>query len=191
VSDLLVGLAGGAIGSALTILYGLILRFRAVPGEVDEHDRLARQRDQDLAQWVADDHLRLTRELRRTTAKMASPGEGQGSQLYSGAHARALAHAKERALHAHRDQERAAQRFVDELAAKETWLHRDHRRQRGRAPLRLTAPERVQPVLDRWRDSSWRHPPGVAAAEVNDPTRRTLERTIAELEAGGGSKEPT
>jgi hypothetical protein len=161
----------------LTILYALILRFRAVPGEVEEHDRLARQRDEDLAQWVADDHLRLGRELRKIVGEHSSRGH-----LHSGVLGRSLAHAKERALHAHRDQERAAQRFIDELAAKETWLHRDHRRQRGREPLRLTAPARAQPALDCWRDSSWAHPPGVASAEVEDPTRRTLEATIAQLE---------
>ena len=58
-------------------------------GDVEEHNRLARERDEDLGQWVADDHLRLQRELRGITGRMAAPGPGKGSQLYSGAHARA------------------------------------------------------------------------------------------------------
>jgi hypothetical protein len=37
-------------------------------------------------------------------------------------------------------------------------------------------------VLEKWRDPSWTHPPGVAAAEVDDPTRRTLDETIARLD---------
>jgi len=181
---LLIGIAGGATGATLTILYGAVQRFRAVPGEVDEHDRLARARDDDLAQWVADDHMRLTREMRGISNQMAAPGEGQGSQFHSGAHGRALAHAKERALHAYRDQEREAQRFVAALAAAEIWVHRDQRRQTDKeSGLKLTALARVQPVLDCWRSSTWGHPPGVAAADVNDPTRRSLDSVLSDLKS--------
>jgi hypothetical protein len=180
-SDLVIALAGGTIGSVATWLIGWGAYFRALPSQVEEHDRLVRERDEDLEQWVADDHLRLTRELAGITNRMASPDEGQGSQLYSGAHGRALAHAKERALHAYRDQERSAQRFVAEIAAREGWLHRDHRRQFGKPKLGLNAPSLVRPVLDRWRDLTWGHPPGVAPAGVTDPTQRTLDTTVAAI----------
>lgn len=175
-SDLVLALAGGAVGSVVTWAFGLSTRWRAIPGEVEEHDRLARHRDEDLEQWVADDHLRLQRELAGIVVEKAAVG-----LLYSGSLASAMNLAKERALQAYRDQERQAQRFIDGLAASETWFHRDHRRQSGRSQLRLEATSRVQPVLDRWRDPAWCQPPGVVVLPFNDPTKRTIEKTIAGL----------
>jgi hypothetical protein len=181
-NDLVIALAGGAVGSLVTWGFGLAARWRAIPSEIEEHDRLARHRDEDLAQWVADDHLRLSRELSGIVVEKAAVG-----LLYSGSLASALNFAKERALHAYRDQERQALRFVDELAAQETWFHR---KQSRRSPLGLTAPRRVQPVLDRWRDPAWGQPPGVVVLPFDDPTQRTLENTIAVLEPDAAAQDP-
>jgi hypothetical protein len=177
VGDLLIALAGGTVGAVVTALIGLWRRFRTIPGEVDKHDRLIKERDEDLAQWVADDHLRLRRELQGITTRLASQGH-----LYSGAHGRALEHAKELALHGYRDQERQAERFVAEIEAGEGALHARHREREHKPFPSLTTPDAAQPVLDRWRDSLWMHPPGVQATEVQDPTRRTLEQTVEQLD---------
>jgi hypothetical protein len=51
--------------------------------------------------------------------------------------------------------------------------------------LELTAPQRVQPVLDSWRLPASRHlgkdetPP-----PIDDPTQRTLDGTLEEVAAG-------
>jgi len=45
---------------------------------------------------------------------------------------------------------------------------------------RLTATERAQPVLDLWREPESYE--GSPVLEVRDPTSRTLEDVIAELE---------
>lgn len=144
----LIALSGGSVGAVLTWLLGQGAQVRAVPRDVEEHNRLACERDEDLAQWVADDHLRLERELRGITNRMAAPGPGEGTQLYTGAHGRALANAKERALHGYRDQQRLAERFFAGLAAQEGGWHRAHRRQERVPPLALTSLERIEAVLD-------------------------------------------
>ena len=69
--DLLVAaLAGGAAGAAIAAL-------ARVPSQVRAHDRLVGEYDEELGNWVADESVRLERELRRTTMRFAESG-GQG-----------------------------------------------------------------------------------------------------------------
>ena len=63
-------LAGGAVGAALAAL-------ARVPVQVRAHNRLMGENDAELGNWVADESVRLERELRRTTMRFAESG-GQG-----------------------------------------------------------------------------------------------------------------
>src|SRR5215217_5107798 len=96
-SDLQVALAGGAIGALLAGVGFLLLRFSAVPGDVDRHDRRAKALDEDLEFWVADDHRKLRQELSGIVNDHSSRG-----LLYSGILLAAVAEAKTRALHRYR-----------------------------------------------------------------------------------------
>ena len=92
--DALIALVGGSAGAVLTLLF-------RVPGDIRDHNRLVKQVDDDLAQWVADDCVVLERELR---GKMNTAGQ----QLYAGSYLAGIAHSKEQTLHRYRDQERQA-----------------------------------------------------------------------------------
>jgi hypothetical protein len=151
-----------------------------VPSEVREHDRGSRERNEDLESWVSDETRRLKLELDGITEEMNKAG-----LLWGGAHGVAVAAAKERALHAFRDQERQARRDITRLRESETWAHGVWRKLRGRRRPELTASERVEPVLEVWRAPVTRHladKTDSTVVEVDDPTRRNLDATITELE---------
>jgi hypothetical protein len=96
-----------------------------------------------------------------------------------------IGRAKEAALHAYRDQERQALRDVARIRDSERWLHRFWRWHLGRPFLTLSAPRRVQPVLDGWRLPPIKHlSPNDAPQLLEDPTRRTLEDSLADVAAG-------
>jgi hypothetical protein len=171
--DLLIALAGGAVGAVLAGLGFVVVRLSAVPGDVDRHDRRAAALDEDLERWVADDHRALQPELARVTGDCNSRG-----LLYSGAHLTALAAAKTKTLHRYRDRCSESERALADLVAEESWPHERWRRLRRRPLLTLHAPERVEPVID-----AWRAPATVAGmpetATPYDPTRATTEELIA------------
>jgi hypothetical protein len=129
---------------------------------------------------VADEHPRLKRDLEEIRDRLNSR-----NLFYSGQHTFEVGREKERTLHFYRDQERQAQRDVARVRESEGWLHRGWRFLSGRRLPELTAPARVQPVLDSWRLPASRHlgedetPP-----PIDDPTRRTLDDTLAEVAAG-------
>jgi hypothetical protein len=165
---LLAAIIGGSIGSGLTMLAG-------VPAEVRQHDRQVREADKSLSQWVADECVRLERDLNRVLAEMSAEG-----QRYSGALGNALAAAKEQTLHAYRDQETQSERRRDEVRAAEGWRHVLWRRltRRGGLP-ELSTPQRAEPILDDWRaDATYAD---IAPTPVNDPTRRTLDQALEKL----------
>lgn len=170
-------MAAGAVGSLLTAGLAFGARLTAIPGECRAHDRAIRERDEDLAQWVADEHPRLKRELETIRDRLNAV-----NLFYSGQHTFEVAREKERTLHAYRDQERQAQRDVARVRESEGWLHRGWRFLSRRKLPELTAPERAQPVLDSWRLPGSRHlgenetPP-----PIEDPTRRTLDDTLEEV----------
>jgi len=64
---LVAGLAGGAVGAALAALAG-------VPAQVRAHNRLVDEYDQELGNWIADESVRLDRELKRATRRYAESG---------------------------------------------------------------------------------------------------------------------
>ena len=79
---------GGSIGSVITLAVG-------VPEQVRHDDRRIRDLDDDLAQWIADEMVRLERDAVGLRNRLASEG-----QLEAGTYLVQLAHLKEGALHA-------------------------------------------------------------------------------------------
>ena len=136
-----------------------------------------RRPHEDLASWVSDRSLALSRELRRESEKL-----NKENLFGSGAHGTALALLKERALHEYRDQERQARRAVAVLFQTETWTHRFWRWKQSRQFPELTAHGRAQRALDIWRLPVRSH--GGEPIEVVEPARRTLEETTTQVVAG-------
>lgn len=167
----LVALVGGAIGSALTAALAAGSRLFGARREIDAHDRFVRDRDEDLASWVADRSRALERQLAEKTEEL-----NKENLFYSGAHGVALAGLKERALHEYRDQERQARRDFALAREQEIWMHDFWRRRDDRPFLSLQVPERALPVLDAWRSSVIRH--GSSPIEVADPTRKDLHEAV-------------
>jgi hypothetical protein len=165
---LLLGVVGG-VSVALLVWLG------KVPYDVRNHDRLIRDRDEDLATWVADTKLALDRRLKQILEELSARGG-----LYSGERLSQRALAKEETLHLWRDQERGAKRFVAGLAAREEVAHRVWRTLRGRPFPQLETPERAAKVLDYWRSPESYE--GSPVLEVNDPTARTLDEAVREIE---------
>jgi hypothetical protein len=166
--DLLVAaLAGGAAGAAIAAL-------ARVPSQVRAHDRLVGEYDEELGNWVADESVRLERELKRATRRFAESDE-TGEM----AHARALAQVKEESLRAYRDSELAARNRRTALRDTEGWQHDLWRwvTARGQLPP-LRMPRKAKPIID-----SWREPVGFGdvSLEVNDATSRGLDEILAEL----------
>lgn len=172
--ELAIAIIGGAVGSVAAALLAAFGRLRAVPGQVARHGRLAAERNADLEAWVDDDTRRLEREEESIVEEHKRLGLSESGQLD-----RALADSRTDALHCYRDQERQRRRDIDELLGAESWMHRRHRRNRGLEAPSLSAAERVQPVLDYWRQSIRRG--NRLTVDVRDPTRRTIRDTLAEL----------
>jgi hypothetical protein len=176
-ATLAVALIGGAIGSVLTALFGLGARMLGARREVAAHDRFVSERDEDLASWVSDRSLALTREIETQVKALAARGAfTSGETNYS------IALLKERALHEYRDQERQAERDVALIRDTETWMHTRWRSRDGLPFPELGTPEAAEPVLGAWRSSVTRYD---GPTEVVDPARRTLEATVQELQSTG------
>jgi hypothetical protein len=166
--DLLVAaLAGGAAGAAIAAM-------ARVPTQVRAHNRLVGEYDEELGSWVADESVRLDRELRRVTRRFAE-SDHQGEP----AHAQALAQVKEESLRAYRDSELAARNRRTALRDTEGWQHDLWRwvTARGQLPP-LRIPRKVKPIIDTWREPvSF----GQISARVRDPTSHDLDDILAEL----------
>jgi len=164
---LIAALAGGAVGAALAAL-------ARVPAQVRANNRLMDEYDQELGNWVADESVRLERELKRVTKRYTESGK-QGEI----GHARALAQVKEESLCAYRDSELAAEHRRAALRDREGWQQELWRwvTARGQLPP-LRTPRKVRPIVDTWREPvSF----GQISAQVNDPTGRDLDEILAEL----------
>lgn len=175
-TDLWVLIAAGAVGSIVTVLVAIGVRVSRVGSEIRAHDRALRVEDGHLETWVADETLRLRREFVTIRNKLAAR-----NLFHSGTHGRQIVSAKERALHAYRDQERTSLSRAAEIMAGETWLHDAWRSIRYRKLARgLTAPDRVRPALDAWAAPFVLR--GFPTVEVDDPRRRSIESTLDALE---------
>lgn len=164
---LVAALAGGAVGAAVASL-------ARVPAQVRRHNRLVTEYDQELANWVADESVRLDREMKRTSRRFSESGR-EGERV----HARALAQLKEESLRAYRDSELTAKQRRAALRDEEGWQHDLWRwiTVRGQlAPLRT--PRKAQPILDTWREPA---SVGAATVQVGDPTGRDLDEVLTAL----------
>lgn len=152
----------------------LIIWLTKIPGDVRSHDRLIRERDEDLSTWLADEKLSVDRELATLLDELAAR-----NLVFSGARLSGGVRIKEAALQRWRDQERSAHRARAELEGHEEWPHRVWRfLLKRRLPI-LTAPTRGKPILDHWRaPESYEDSP---EAPVSDPTTRTVETAVREL----------
>jgi hypothetical protein len=172
---LVAALAGGAVGAAVAAL-------ARVPVQVRAHNRLMGEHDEELGNWVADESVRLERELKRVTRRFAE-AERQGDK----GHARALAQVKEESLRAYRDSELAAKHKRSALRETEGWQHDLWRwvTVRGQLPP-LRVPRKVKPIIDTWREPvSF----GEVSAQVNDPTSRDVDEILAQLATKQASAE--
>jgi hypothetical protein len=165
-------------GSVLTWLIAYAGRIPLVRREIDANDRALGVIDGHLVTWVTDDTVRLRRHLRDISETLNK----EGNLFWSSHHGQQIALAKEGALHAYRDQERTARSQQAEIGAREGRWHSIYRAWKKR-PFGLKAPERVKPVLDAWAAPVTRHlsNPAEPAVEVDDPRKRTVESTLADL----------
>jgi hypothetical protein len=173
-SDLLVALAGGAIGAVLAGIGFLAIRLSAVPSDVARHDRRVKALDEDLERWVADDHRKLRQELEGIINDHAAR-----NVLYSGFLLRALAEAKTAALQRYRDRRAETERAFNDLVAEESWAHGLWRTITPRRKPRLRSPERVEPVIDDWRSDVRRY--GMGPVSVYDATTWTTDDLLRDV----------
>jgi len=158
-NGLLIAVAGGSAGAILTLLAG-------VPGAIRNHDRLVAKADDDLAQWISDECVRLERELDDYKSEASL-------RLAADSYLRGIAHLKEGALHRYRDEERLVQSRVGEWRDAEGFVHWLLRRLWFFYSFpSLETPEEVSPILDGWREEVSR---GLVSAPVSDPTQRSLD----------------
>jgi hypothetical protein len=164
---LVAALAGGAIGAAIAAL-------ARVPTQVRTHNRLVGEYDEELGNWVADESVRLERELKRATRRFV-----EADRVGDKAHARALAQVKEESLRAYRDSELAAKHRRTALRDTEGWQHDLWRWVTVKGQLQpLRMPRKVKPIIDTWREPvSF----GEVSAQVTDPTSRDLDDILGEL----------
>jgi hypothetical protein len=165
-------------GSVLTWLIAYVGRITMIKREVEANDRALRVIDDHLRTWVEDDTVRLRRELRDISETLNK----EGNLFWGGHHGGQIGQAKERALQAYRDQERTARSQEAEIGARESQRHSIYRAWKKRA-FGLEAPEQVKPILDAWAAPVSRHlaNPKQKALEIDDPRKRTLESTRADL----------
>ena len=172
----IVALAAGAIGAVLTAIFTVAARALAARGDVVAHDAQADQMNSQLEAWVDDRNRKLVQELRGVTNDLAGRG-----LLNSGIHGAQAAETKTRALHEYRDQRWLSELELQRLSAAEGRWHRSWRRWLGTVHgLALPAANRVEPVLDRWREPVVRHASDMPVTPF-DPTRRSLDDLLKEL----------
>ena len=175
-NNLLIGLAGGAIGAVVAAGFAQTGRAWLAWGEVTLHDQEALDRNRRLQIWVDDRSRELVRELNQCTNRFASEG-----QLYSGVHGVAAANAKAQALHEYRDESERAAIDLARLRAMEGAWHELWRKLRRRPAPTLVAAATVEPFLARWREPVSRHGDEANPIVPFDRTRRTFEDALAEL----------
>jgi hypothetical protein len=165
VNEFLIALAGGSVGSILTLL-------GSVPVQVRTHNRLVREADADLEQWVADEFIRTKRERVRRYHELQD--RGMAKEV---ARREAEPAVREEALHLYRDQATKARRRLTELRDAEGWRHELWRRLARCGPLpELGAPARAQSIIDDW----------AADQDVHDPTRWTLDEALEQARRDAG-----
>ena len=151
--ELLIGLAGGAIGAALAVVFGQLGRAWIAWREVTLHDEDAAEQNAQLILWVDDRTRDVVRDMDRVTNSLDS------GQVYSGSHGSQAASVKEDALHEYRDERARVSMSLGTLRARESGWHAWWRFWRRSKPpqLRVDTLEVVEVFLERWREPVTRH----------------------------------
>jgi hypothetical protein len=159
VNEFVIALAGGSVGSILTLL-------GSVPAQVRTHNRLVREANADLEQWVADEFIRTKRNRVRRLHELKDRGMAEAA-----ARREAEPAVREDALHLYRDQATRAERRRAELRDGEGWRHWLWRTLAFRGSLpELEAPTKARAIIEDW----------AADQDVHDPTRWTLDDALAQ-----------
>jgi hypothetical protein len=177
--SLLVALAGGAIGSALTTLS----RYSAVPSEVRQHDRQIAEIDADLDRFAADEYARLRNvEL----PQLLSPQLVQtltasgGNAMDSKTKAKQWALLISFSMQLYRDHENGRLADYREIIGSETRGHWLYRKLRRKPVAALKTPSLATTFLDRWKTLS------VSThekAHMPDPRKRSIAQATQQLDA--------
>jgi hypothetical protein len=171
-----IALAGGTIGVLITGVAWTALKLLGIPGDLRRHDFEARVINEDLELWAIDQYRQVRRELRQ-----AENSPSQVDWIYSGAYGNARSYIKTNALHRWRDRLHSAERSMVEIESKEGSLHRlVRRREKYREGLALRAAERVEPIIEEFRQPITKH--GHDHLQVFDPTTVRLEDVIEQIE---------
>jgi hypothetical protein len=161
-----VGIYAALIGAAVALLLRVAWE---VPEDLRQHDRRMKEFDEDLETWVVDDNSDLLTELQEIDNDHAGRGVFDSSFRIT-----ARNRARARALLRYRNEESRAHRAANELRASEGAIHRLYRALARRPFRTLEGPDRVQPVLDRWRTTDGNGKPG----GFPDPSRLTLDNLL-------------
>lgn len=172
--ELLIGLAGGAVGAVLAVVFGQVGRAWVAWREVTLHDEDSAEQNAQLILWVDDRTRDLARDMNRVTNSLDS------GQVHSGSHGSQAASEKEDALHEYRDQRARVSMALGALRARESGWHAWWRFWRRSKPPHFTEEtlQTVEAFLERWREPVTRHG---GEAEVYDRTRRTTDQALADL----------
>jgi hypothetical protein len=154
-----------AVASALGVI--VIQRLAKIPAEIRRHDRLIRERNEDLARWIADDDRALTRELDQIDERCNTQ-----NLFYSSERMKQRVSARQEVLRRYRDQKTAADRYVANVADEESWPHVLWRRARKRPMPELEAPSTLRRVIGRWKESEAFEGGWAMIDDQTDPTAR-------------------
>lgn len=190
-SELVVALAGGAIGSVLTTL----ARYSAVPAEVRQHDRQIAEIDADLDRFAADEYARLRNAV---LPQFLNPDAKQRMTFQQQPGKQPQMRAKEwivvvaASIQLYRDHENAQIGRYREIVASENLAHRIWRMTESKLVPQLQTPPVAARFIDRW----WTLRTSTAErAHMPDPRQRSIaaatksldkERAEIEQEREGG-----
>jgi hypothetical protein len=166
-----------AAGSAITLALSNLGRLLNARHDIFLHDRQVKDLNREIGQWVADDDVRLKRELRAIRNDLNAR-----NLFYSGEYGYQVGLAKERAVQMYRDQATSARRSVDSIGDRETWMHSLWRWVLRRPQPAFTAPATVKPVIDAWLSAPTKHLSQTdIPIPIADPGDRTITTTVGQL----------
>jgi hypothetical protein len=184
--SLLVAVAGGAVGSVLT----LAGRYSAVPSEVRHHDRQIAEIDRDLDRFAADEYARLRNvelpELLDSRMKMNLTADG-GNGMGSKARAKLWSLKLSWSMQLYRDHENGQLAKYQDIIASEGRVHWLYRRL-GQHPIAtLETPALAAAFLDCWKKIKIA---SNESAHMPDPRTRSIELAMTMLAAEAKQPEP-
>jgi hypothetical protein len=143
-----------------------VTKWRAVAGEIADHDRRAAEINEDFRRWMRDWDRAADVRMREVTQQASAQGV-----VSSGALHQATGKVYRHVLHEYRDRASTAQREIDALRAAEGRAHVRRRQRCGQRAPELVVPNNCRTLLMQWRERA-----------EDDPSRPELEPRLAELE---------